>query len=105
LIQERTLPRIDKVLAIAGRDDRTGDVIVKVLNSAPEPALMSIGLTGTGGIASGAVTVLTGGPLEENTFEAPTTIVPRTSPLAGSGSKLTHTFPPHSLSILRLRTR
>ncbi len=36
------MPRIDQVLAIGGRDAKTGNMIVKVVNSAPEAALMTL---------------------------------------------------------------
>ncbi len=53
LVQERTLPRIDKVLSIAGRDDKTGDIVIKVVNSAPDAAPMSVVLKGVTGTAAG----------------------------------------------------
>jgi alpha-L-arabinofuranosidase len=105
LVQERTLPRIDRVLAVSGRDEKSGDIIVKVVNSAPDAAPMSIVLTGVTRIASGTVTVLTGEPTDENTFEQPTKIVPKTSPLTTPSPTFRHTFPPHSLTIVRLKTK
>ncbi len=103
LVQDRTLPRIDKVLAVAGRDDQTGDIIVKAVNSAPEAAAMNISMNGAR-VAGGTVTVLTGpDPLSENSFDAPALIVPKTSPLTATPSAIAHTFPPYSLTILRLK--
>jgi alpha-L-arabinofuranosidase len=105
LIQERTLPRIDKVLAISGRDSKTGDIIVKVVNSGPETAAMTVNISGAA-LRSGTATVLrSDNPLDENTFDEPTKIVPKTSPLSVRGSVLSQTFEPYSLTILRLRTR
>ena len=104
LVQERTLPRIDKVLAISGRDDRTGDIVLKVVNSAPEAAVMRMNLVGVKSLTAGTATVLTSAdPLAENTFEEPTKIVPTTTTLAVGGASIAHTFPPYSLSILRLK--
>ncbi|HEY0874554.1 MAG TPA: alpha-L-arabinofuranosidase C-terminal domain-containing protein [Vicinamibacterales bacterium] len=104
-VMERTLPRVDKVLAIAGRDDRTGDIILKVVNSAPEAAAMTLNVVGAAP-GSGTMTVLTSeNPLDENTFEEPTKIVPETSPIAIRGSSVEHSFAPHSLSIIRLKRR
>ena len=106
LVQERTLPRIDRVLAISGRDERTGDIIVKVVNAAAEPQQMTLQLNGVPKLGGRATaTVLTSdNPLDENTFEQPTKIVPRTSPLKVSATT-THTFPANSLTILRIATR
>ena len=105
LVQERTLPRIDRVLAIAGRDDRNGDVIVKVVNASPEAQPMQLQLRGFTPAGSASITVLTGAPLDENTFEQPTKIIPRTSSTAITGPSVIHTFPAHSLTIVRIATR
>ena len=106
LVQERTLPRIDRVLAISGRDERTGDIIVKVVNATAEPQQMTLQLNGVPKLGGRATaTVLTSdNPLDENTFEQPTKIVPRRSPLKVSATT-THTFPANSLTILRIATR
>ena len=106
LVMERTLPRVDRVLAIAGRDDRTGDVIVKVVNSGPEAAAMMLNLTSATTPRSATATVLTStDPLDENTFEQPEKIVPRSRPVNVTGTALSHTFDPYSLTILRFKMR
>jgi alpha-L-arabinofuranosidase len=103
LIQERTLPRIDRVLAIAGRDERSGDVILKVVNAASDPQPMQLRFRGFMPSPAATVTVLTGGPLDENTFDQPAKVVPITTSLAIAGPSVTYTFPAHSLTILRLK--
>jgi alpha-L-arabinofuranosidase len=102
LIMERTLARIDKVLAIAGRD-RAGDVIIKVVNSAPEPATMRININGITGVQRGTVTVLTGDdPLGENSFEEAKKIAPTVAAMEVSGSAFEYTFQRYSVTVLRL---
>jgi alpha-L-arabinofuranosidase len=106
LVQERTLPRVDRVLAIAGQDESNGDIVLKVVNTAPEPASIGIDIKGVPRINGGTVTVLgSDDPLDENTFDAPTKIAPKTTPLDVSSSTLTHRFPAYSLTIVRLTTR
>jgi alpha-L-arabinofuranosidase len=107
LVQERTLPRIDRVLAISGRDDKSGDIIIKVVNAASEPQTMTLQLNGVPKFGARATaTVLTSdNPLDENTFEQPTKVVPKTSPLAVKSATFPHTFPANSLTILRIATR
>ncbi|HJR60011.1 MAG TPA: alpha-L-arabinofuranosidase C-terminal domain-containing protein [Vicinamibacterales bacterium] len=106
LVQERTLPRIDKVLAIGGRDAKTGDIIVKIVNSAPEPAPMVVHVTGARRLGSGTVTVLTSdNPLDENTFEQPARVVPKTLPLTLRGTAIPYAFAPYSLTVMRVKTR
>ncbi len=94
------------MLAISGRDDKTGDIIVKVVNSAPEAAAMTIDISGGPAPRSGSVTVLrSSNPLDENTFDAPTRIVPVTTPAQLRGRSIAHTFEPYSLTILRVKNR
>jgi alpha-L-arabinofuranosidase len=105
LVQERTLPRIDKVLAIGGRDATTGEIIVKVVNSAPEAAAMAVNVSGATP-SSGTATVLrSDNPLDENTFEQPAKVVPQHAPVTIRGRAIAHTFQPYSLTILRVKTR
>ena len=105
LVQEQALPRVDKVLAISGRDERTGDIILKVVNSAPEAAAMDIKISGATPAAATVTVLASADPLAENTFEQPEKIVPRSSavPVTGLASPLT--VEPYSLTIWRFRTR
>jgi alpha-L-arabinofuranosidase len=105
LIQERTLPRIDRVLAIAGRDERANEIVLKVVNSASEPARMNLSIAGAAVGADAHVTVLSGAPTDENTFEDPAKIAPRTSAVRLSGSSFTHEFPAYSLTIISFRAQ
>jgi alpha-L-arabinofuranosidase len=103
LIQERTLPRVDRVLATAGLHEPSGDLIVKVVNSGPSAAAMTLQLQGAAAGSTATVHVLTSAnPLDENSFEAPTRVAPRTSTRRVAGSSFAHTFPAHSLTILRI---
>ena len=107
LLNEATYPRVDTILAIAGHDDRTGDVIIKALNTGPDSAAVAFELTGAARAAStGRLTVLSSpNPLDENSFEAPTKISPVTTTVTGLGRAFTRTLPPHSLSILRISVK
>lgn len=106
LVMERTLPRIDRVLAISGKDETTGDIIIKAVNSAPEAAPMTVELKGLApGARQGTLTLLTGKAEDENTFDEPTRIVPQVSPLATTGPTFTQVLPAHSLSVIRIKTK
>jgi alpha-L-arabinofuranosidase len=99
----QNLPRIDTVLAIAGKDERTGDIIIKAINTSPEPASMTVAITGARVGGAGLTTVLTSAnPTDENSFETPAKIVPVTTPLVGVGPRFTHVFPANSLTVIRL---
>jgi alpha-L-arabinofuranosidase len=106
LVSEATYPRVDTVLGIAGRDDKSGDIILKVVNTSAEPAIMAINTDGARPTGRGSVTVLTSAnPTDENSFETPGLIVPVTTPLANLGPAFAHTFPAHSLSVIRIATK
>lgn len=107
LLNEATYPRIDTVLAIAGRDNRTGEIIIKALNTGPDAAAVTFDLAGATRVAARGqlITLSSANPNDENSFESPRKIVPVTSPVTGLGQTFTRTLPPYSLSIVRVGTR
>jgi alpha-L-arabinofuranosidase len=100
LVNEYTLPRVDTVLAIAGKDERTGETVIKVVNSSGEPAKMDLRVPGAGKQAK--VWVLSSAnPTDENSFEEPMKIAPRES-REQAGTAFSHEFPPYSLTVIRI---
>jgi alpha-L-arabinofuranosidase len=90
----------------AARDDKSGDVILKVVNASFESLAAQIELKGAGALTgSGKAVVLTSGnPLDENTLEDPTKVSPKTEMVQFSGNLLTRSFPGNSLTVIRLTT-
>jgi alpha-L-arabinofuranosidase len=107
LMMTETLPRVDTVLATSGKDEKTGEIILKVVNNGPEAAPMDLTLDGVTTVdPSATLTVLTSAnPNDENTFENPNRIVPKTTRIDGVAKKFRREFPPYSLSILRIKAR
>ncbi|MGV3614712.1 MAG: alpha-L-arabinofuranosidase C-terminal domain-containing protein [Fimbriimonas sp.] len=107
LVMTAPIARVDTVLAVAGRDEKTGEIILKVVNNGPEAAPMDLTLDGVTTVdPTGTLTVLTSGnPNDENTFENPNRIVPKTTRIDGVARKFRREFPPYSLSILRIKAR
>ena len=82
-----------------------GRLVLFVANPDEARAVASIDLRG--GVvprAEARLRVLSGGPEDENTFDAPTRVVPRDEVLLVPGLVFDHTFPPHSLTVLRIKT-
>lgn len=103
---DEELPRIDKVLAVAGRDDATGDIIVKVLNPTSAPVDLDLALQNAALTGKGTVTTLASeNPEAENSYEKPNQIVPTVTPISFSGDSLKRRFPAYSVSIVRVKTR
>ncbi|MFN3648209.1 MAG: alpha-L-arabinofuranosidase C-terminal domain-containing protein [Armatimonadota bacterium] len=93
--------------AVAGRVDRTGEIILKVANGAETARPMTLRLNGAGLLrGTGTATVLTSGSMaDENSLDQPERVAPRTVPVEGVSSRFTYTFPPRSVTVLRLKKR
>ena len=109
LIHEITRSRLaTRVLyASATRDDKSGDLILKVVNAADVPVDTTINLRGAEHLSgAGEAIVLTAdSPWEENSMEDPTRISPRTGTFSFQGETLRRIFPGNSVTVLRLKTR
>lgn len=89
--------------AVAGRDLKTGETIVKFVNASEEPRTINLELRGgKAGKISGRAWVLTSaGARDENSFGSPTRIAPREEPFAAEAPNFTRAFPANSVTILR----
>ena len=90
----------------AGRMEATGEIVLKAVNTGNAPLDAEIALDGVSGLArQAACTVLTSAsPSDENSFEQPRRVAPKTTRIGGVGPRFRHVFPPHSLTILRIGT-
>ena len=52
---------------------------------------------------AGAIVLTSGSPDDENSFAAPTRVVPREEMVILTGSRFPYTFPANSLTILQLK--
>jgi len=89
------------LFAVAGLQ-KSGDLILKVVNRGDKPAPFDIELRGSmGTFTRGTCILLSGSSLDdENSFAQPTKISPKTDSISGA-ARLTHEFPAYSVSILR----
>ncbi|HEY9049269.1 MAG TPA: alpha-L-arabinofuranosidase C-terminal domain-containing protein [Ohtaekwangia sp.] len=87
------------------QDSKTGDVILKLVNTNRESKVMKISLANFKGISPTAgLTILSGDADAENSFEHPQNIVPVQTSIKVSRN-FEHTAPPMSLSIIRIKTK
>jgi len=109
LIHDLQAPHLQSLYAAASRDAAAGEVILKVVNVAAAPQPTRIDLRGAGDVAKAATCiVLTSAdadPDAENTLDAPTKVAPATSTLDAAGATFEHTFPAHSVTVLRLKAK
>ena len=95
------------LFASASKDDRSGEIIVKVVNVDSNPLETRLAFAGTPHLGGeGTAIVLTSASArDENSLEAPTKVSPRTEPLSFTGAQLTRSFPGNSFTVLRLKRR
>jgi alpha-L-arabinofuranosidase len=91
--------------ATASRDDKTREIILKVVNPKNTAADAEINLVGVKEVKSGADSIVLAGaaPEDVNSFNEPKKISPVKSKLDGVASQFGHSFPPYSLTVLRLK--
>lgn len=97
---------IKALYACASRDEKSGDVIVKVVNASANPLETQIDLSGAKNLAGTATgLVLTSDePSDENSIDEPTKISPKAETISLTGANLTRTFPGNSFTVLRIAT-
>ena len=108
LLQEVGDSRINvkSLCASASREEKSGDLILKVVNASAQAVETQIDLKDAHGLTgSGKIIVLTSAsPLDENTLEEPMKVSPKDEELSISGNIITRSFPGNSLTIIRIPT-
>ena len=98
---------MDSLYATAAVDDKTGGLIVKVVNASVNPLEAVLDLSGTANLAGkGTAFVLTSeSGTDENSLDEPTKVSPKSEPVTFSGTGWKRSFPGNSLTVLRLQTK
>jgi alpha-L-arabinofuranosidase len=100
----QTSPGAETTLfAVAGIAKQSGALIVKVVNRSASAESAVIHMPGLrAALNQGTCLELAGsGPEEENSFQSPNKIAPKTASLPALKEGLSHVFPPYSVSVLR----
>ncbi len=84
-------------------DDKTGMLYLKVVNSAPVASEVKLSFKGSRMASEADFTVLKANPADTNSIEAPLKIVPQAVKTDKASNDFTHTFPPHSITVLAAR--
>ncbi len=103
----RQLLTTHTIYASATQDKKTGDVILKVVNTAAGPTETTIDLKGLASVPgkAQAIVLTSASPLDENSIEEPLKVSPKTEELTISGAKFTRSFPGNSFTVLRIATK
>ena len=91
----------------SGYDEERGELVVKVVNAADSVYSTAIHVEGAKEIVkSGKIISLTAiDGKEENSYEEPKKIYPRTSDYDDFGEKFDYDFPPYSYTVLRIKAK
>ena len=88
----------------AARDDAAGEIIIKAVNASQESVEAAIDLEGVATVSRTAQTIILAGTKlsDQNTFEDPAKVSPKTSPLENVSPQFNYSFGPYSLTVLRI---
>jgi alpha-N-arabinofuranosidase len=101
---KKSVSGIKNLYASATRDEKAGEIILKVVNATARAIVAKINLKDVTRIGSGSETVLTGSSLNEvNSFAEPKRVAPKTRAFKPGSPVFKHTFPANSLTVLRMK--
>jgi alpha-L-arabinofuranosidase len=105
LLMSYTEPQ--KIFSIAGRDNKNGDIIIKVVNAAAAPYSTTITLNGLQEVAPAAdvITLRSDVQEAENSFADPVKYVPVRTTITGVNKSFETIFQPYSISVLRIKDK
>ena len=90
----------------ATRDSRTGEIFVKLVNPATNAVPLNLKINGVTSLASRGTSITLAGNLNDsNSITQPKNVVPLTKRVRGIKPSFTHTLPPNSIVVLKLKAR
>jgi alpha-L-arabinofuranosidase len=106
LVQELVETGVPTFAAVAGVDKKAKELVVKVVNGAETSQTATIELPGARLGRFGNAIVLTGPSLAaENSFDNPELVSPRRTRIANVSNRMSYTFEPRSVTVLRIALR
>lgn len=97
-------PKGSELFALAGLDQPSGEITLKIVNRATAPREVMIQFNGSAPLAGKArlITLAHDDPTAENSLDDPEVIVPRESIRDIPAAEFPHTLPANSLTVMRL---
>lgn len=94
------------LLSSVTQDSKRGAIFVKHVNPQSTPQTVRIEIKGIRSVApTGTALQIAADPSATNSIDDPTKVIPVTSRVDGIGLAFTYTFPPYSITVLRLDAR
>lgn len=107
LIHDELAPLPRSFFAVAGRDENTGEISIKVANVSAQPIQANLRFAGEGRFSGNLQqTELSSENLtDNNSLDNPKRVLPRTTKATVDSLQLSHEFPANSFTLLKLKTR
>ncbi|MBS1726350.1 MAG: carbohydrate binding domain-containing protein [Armatimonadetes bacterium] len=101
---KQTIPAL---FHVATMDSKTGTIYLKVVNPQSTAQTVDFDLKGVTNLRSSGTQIQLAGtdPKDMNSIADPKKIAPVTTTVSGLGSRFTRTFPPYSITVLKIETR
>jgi alpha-L-arabinofuranosidase len=98
---------VEDLYASATHDDSAGEIIIKVVNPGDAASGAQINLHGLAGVNPEAreIVLSSGNLQDENSMANPRAVAPVESDFSIAGTSFTHSFQPHSMTVLRIKTK
>ena len=98
---------VTSLYAVTARDNRSGDLILKVVNVSSTALDTEINIGGAANLTGKgtAVVLASENAADENSLDSPTKVSPATAPVAFGGTSWRHSFPANSFTVLRLKAK
>jgi alpha-L-arabinofuranosidase len=95
----------NSLYASAAHDSKSGEVILKIVNTASEPIETEINLSGVKKLSGPvqSIVLTSGNSKDENSLNEPVKVSPKAEMFDASGSDFRHTFPGNSFTVLRIK--
>lgn len=93
----------DGLYATASKDENTGELIVKVVNTSASSQELTMSINGIAGLSNGSITVLKSDKMDGmNSFDSPENIAPTTKDYLAEGNELSLNADAYSFSVIRV---
>ena len=97
---------VTSLYAVAATDEKSGDLIVKVVNANANALQTELDLRNAKLTGQGTATILTSASgADENSLAEPMKVSPKMEAVGFSDAKFKHSFPGNSFTVLRLKTK
>ena len=99
--------KVRSLSASASQDEKTGDIILKVVNVSSGPVKTEVNFQGAGNLTGNgkAIVLTSSNSLDENTLEEPTKVSPKSEMVKFSGNSIKRAFSGNSLTVIRISAK